>query len=82
MPIFGLAEKLQARYARHDCRIYEQSLLSLTVVAMMRNRAVVVSPSPGMPVMMPVVRRGAIGALRLGRARCRQDRGNRQHEQC
>jgi len=47
----------------------------------MRNLAVVV-PALRMQVMVPVVRRGAICGLRLGRARCRQDRGNRQHEQC
>jgi len=78
---FDVGQKRQARYPRHDCRIYGQLLLSLTVVAMMRNRAVVVPTSAGMPVMVPVVRRRAISCLRLRRARCREDRGNRQHEQ-
>jgi hypothetical protein len=79
---FRRGEKRQVGYARHNCRIYGQILVSLTVVAMMRNRAVMVAASPGMPVMVPVVRRGAISRLRLRRARCRQDRSNRQHEQC
>jgi hypothetical protein len=50
--------------------------LSLTRTAM-RNLAVVVTAPRRMTVMVPVVRRSAICGLRRGRARCRQDRGNR-----
>jgi hypothetical protein len=50
--------------------------LSLTRTAM-RNLAVVVTAPRRMAVMVPVVGRSAICGLRRGRARCRQDRGNR-----
>jgi hypothetical protein len=60
-----------------------QKLLSGTLgaAAVMRNLPMVV-PALGMPMMMAVVRGGAIRGLRLSGARTRQDRGNRQHEQC
>jgi hypothetical protein len=77
--IFGQAKNYSPQLLLGFCG---QLLRSLMIVAVMRNLAMVVPALPRVPVIMPVVRRRAIRALWLGRTRCRQGGGNRQHEQC
>jgi hypothetical protein len=51
---FRPGSNITGRFTRHDWRIYQQLLLRLMVVVMVRNLAVV--PASRMPVVMPVVR--------------------------